>query len=177
MDGHPDKIVAVFSDNPDAHGLQRARKRGVPAHAVSAKEAGSSDGLHRAADAWLAQQDVDFLCLAGYMRILPAWFVHTWRGRCLNIHPSLLPKYKGLDTHRRVLEAGEREHGASVHFVDEELDHGPVLAQERVPVCPDDTPESLAARVREVEHRLYPQALRMVEQDHSTARPKDIQAS
>ena len=110
----------------------------------------------------MKERGIELICLAGFMRILGAEFVAKWEGRILNIHPSLLPKFPGLNTHTRAIEAGETEHGATVHFVTAELDAGPIIAQEAVSIQPDDTPDALAARVLEVEHRLYPQALRDV---------------
>jgi phosphoribosylglycinamide formyltransferase 1 len=154
----PYEIVLVASNNPAAPGLDYARNAGIPTFARSHK------GLDRAAfdaliDGALRDAGVEWLALAGYMRLLSPEFIAGWAGRIVNIHPSLLPDYKGLDTHARVLAAGATRHGCTVHIVTPELDDGPILAQAEVPVRADDTPSSLAARVLEAEHRLYPQAL------------------
>ena len=135
---------------------------GVEAIAIDAKAAGSRAAFEAALDEALRRRGVELICLAGFMRILSADFVARWRGRALNIHPSLLPAYKGLDTHARALADGAREHGCTVHWVTAELDAGEIVAQARVSVLPGDTPETLAARVLDEEHRLYPRALRDV---------------
>ncbi len=156
----PIEIRAVISNRPQAFGLERARRAGlfnaVLEHAAFADRA----SFDRALMALIDAHQPGLVILAGFMRILTPEFVRHYHGRLLNIHPSLLPNYTGLDTHRRALAAGEREHGASVHFVTEELDGGPVIIQGRVPVLADDTPESLASRVLALEHRLYPLAIR-----------------
>ena len=154
----PYEIVLVAANDPEAPGLALARAEGVETFARSHK------GLERAAfdaliDAELARAGAEFVALAGYMRLLSEGFVTRWAGRMVNIHPSLLPAYKGLDPHGRALAAGERWAGASVHVVTPEVDDGPVLAQTRVAILPGDTPESLAARVLIAEHQLYPRAL------------------
>ena len=118
--------------------------------------------FERALQAAIEPHKIDLICLAGFMRLLTPWFIAQWDARLLNIHPALLPAFKGLDTHARALAAGAKEHGATVHFVVPEMDSGPIIVQEAVPVLPDDTEASLAARVLAVEHRIYPQALRMV---------------
>jgi phosphoribosylglycinamide formyltransferase 1 len=157
---YPAEIALVLSDKPEAPGLEIARGFGVAARAIPAKPFGRDREAHeRALDAVLREQNIAIVCLAGYMRILTPWLVNRWSGRMLNIHPSLLPAYKGLDTHARVLAAGEVRHGCSVHLVTEGMDEGPVVAQAEVPVQPGDTEESLAARVLTQEHRLYPAAL------------------
>ena len=152
------RVALVASDRPDAGGIAWAREQGVATFALSprgigkpAYEAALNDAL-RAAGA-------DYIALAGYMRLLSDGFVADWRGRIVNIHPSLLPKYKGLDTHARAIEAGDAEAGCSVHIVTEELDGGEVLGQARVPILPGDDAETLAARVLAEEHRLYPRVL------------------
>lgn len=158
---HPARPVLVLSNDPEAPGLARARELGVPTAAVDHRTFGPDRaGFEAALGAALAPHRPDLLCLAGFMRILTPGFVGRWRGQMLNIHPSLLPLYPGLHTHARALAAGDREHGCTVHEVTEALDHGPVLGQARVPVRPEDTPETLAARVLEQEHRLYPAVLR-----------------
>jgi phosphoribosylglycinamide formyltransferase-1 len=123
---------------------------------------GDRDAFERAVDAALEAHHIDLVCLAGFMRLLTPWLVRRWEGRLLNIHPALLPAFKGLHTHERVLAAGEKTHGATVHFVVPEMDSGPIIAQGRVPVHGDDTSDTLAARVLEEEHRLYPLALKLV---------------
>jgi formyltetrahydrofolate-dependent phosphoribosylglycinamide formyltransferase len=157
---YPADIVLVLSNKADAPGLEIARQLGVAAEAVPAKPFGKDRAAHeQAIDARLRAAHADIVCLAGYMRILTPYLVGRWAGKMLNIHPSLLPAYPGLDTHARALAAGERHHGCTVHLVTEGMDEGPVLAQASVPVLPDDTPESLAARVLVQEHQLYPAAL------------------
>jgi phosphoribosylglycinamide formyltransferase-1 len=159
-EGHPARAVLVLSNNADAAGLQKARDLGVATSVVDHRpfgkdRTGFEAKLNEALD--LAKPDV--ICLAGFMRILTPEFVAKWRARILNIHPSLLPKYKGLNTHLRAIKAGDFEAGCSVHQVTDELDDGPVLGQARVPVFPDDTAETLAARILPFEHKLYPLVL------------------
>jgi phosphoribosylglycinamide formyltransferase 1 len=157
---YPAEIVLVLSNKEDAAGLEIARRLGVAAQAVPAKPFGGDREAHeRAMDATLTAAGVEIVCLAGYMRILTPYLVGRWAGRMLNIHPSLLPAYPGLDTHARALAAGDRHHGCTVHLVTEGMDEGPILAQASVPILPGDTEDSLAARVLEQEHRLYPAAL------------------
>ena len=151
-------VALVASDKRDAVGIASARERGLPTFAVSPKDIGKA-AFEDQLDAALRAANVEVIALAGYMRLLSPAFVARWAGRILNIHPSLLPAYKGLDTHARAIAAGEREAGCSVHLVTAELDAGTVLGQARVPVLPDDTPETLAARVLVEEHRLYPKVL------------------
>ena len=151
-------VVLVASDKPDAAGLAWARSRGLQTFALSPKEIGKAT-YEEQLDAALRDAGVGTIALAGYMRLLSPGFVARWRGRILNIHPSLLPLHKGLDTHARALAAGEAEHGCSVHLVTEELDAGEVLSQARLPVLRGDTVETLAARVLVEEHRLYPKTL------------------
>jgi len=153
------QIVAVLSDNPDAPGLAIARGRRLPAHAVP-REEGMTRSVHEARiRRVLEAADPDLVCLAGYMRILSPELVDAYRGRIVNIHPSLLPRYPGLHVQRRALEAGERESGCTVHYVDVGIDSGPVILQRRVPVLPGDTEESLSARILAEEHVLYPEAV------------------
>lgn len=158
-ENYPARVRVVIADRPDAGGISIARAMGVEAIAIDAKAAGSRAAFEAALEEALRGRGVELLCLAGFMRILSADFVARWRGRALNIHPSLLPLYKGLDTHARALADGARDHGCTVHWVTAELDAGEIVAQARVPVTPDDTPETLAARVLDEEHRLYPRAL------------------
>jgi phosphoribosylglycinamide formyltransferase-1 len=152
------QVVLVASDKPEAPGLAWARDRGLPTFALSPKGIGKP-AYEAAMDAAIRDAGADAIALAGYMRLISDDFVARWRGRMVNIHPSLLPKYKGLDTHARAIEAGDAEAGCSVHLVTEELDGGAVLGQARVPILPGDTPETLAARVLVEEHRLYPRVL------------------
>jgi phosphoribosylglycinamide formyltransferase 1 len=158
---HPARPVLVVSNVPEAAGLDRARERGVPVAVVDHRAfRGDRAAFEAALDAALAEARPDILCLAGFMRILTPAFVARHEGRILNIHPSLLPKYPGLDTHARAIAAGDAEAGCSVHVVTGDLDAGPLLGQARVPVRPDDTAATLAGRVLEMEHRLYPAVLR-----------------
>jgi phosphoribosylglycinamide formyltransferase-1 len=167
-------IVAVISDRPDAYGLRRAEQAGIPTHVIDYQQfpdrASFDAALMRQIDAYQA----DLIVLAGFMRILSPACVQHYLGKMINIHPSLLPKYQGLHTHRRVLEAGETEHGASVHYVTPELDSGPVIVQARVPVLPGDTPESLQQRVHQVEHQIYPAAVRRIAAGQVTFRHNQV---
>jgi phosphoribosylglycinamide formyltransferase-1 len=158
----PGEVALVLSNRPDAEGLQRAKAAGIAALAVDHKAYADRESFDRALDAALVERDIDFICLAGFMRVLGDRFVERWAGRMINIHPSLLPLFRGTHTHRRALEEGVLVHGCTVHFVVPELDAGPIVAQAAVPVIPGDTEESLAARVLAQEHALYPQALRMI---------------
>ena len=156
----PYEVACVLSNKPDAPGLDRARHLGVDALAVDQRPFGPDREAHeRAIHAELTAHDVEWVALAGYMRLLTPWFVAQWKNRLINIHPSLLPKYPGLDTHRRALEAGDTEAGCTVHHVIDAVDAGPIIAQARVPVLAGDTPETLAGRVLTAEHSLYPSAL------------------
>jgi phosphoribosylglycinamide formyltransferase-1 len=157
---YPAEIALVISNLPDAAGLERAREAGIATEVIDHKPFGKDrDAFDRKLDASLQAHRIDIVCLAGFMRVLTPWFVDRWNGRLINIHPSLLPAFKGLHTHERALAAGATQHGATVHFVVPDLDSGPIIEQASVPVLPGDTPESLAARVLEVEHRIYPLAL------------------
>jgi phosphoribosylglycinamide formyltransferase-1 len=158
---YPAEIALVLSNVPDAAGLARARDAGISAAAVDHKAFGKDrEAFDRALDATLQAHRIDIVCLAGFLRVLGPQFVERWNGRLINIHPSLLPAFKGLRTHERAIAAGAKEHGATVHFVVPELDSGPIIEQASVTVLPGDTPERLAARVLEVEHRIYPLALK-----------------
>jgi phosphoribosylglycinamide formyltransferase 1 len=160
-DDHPARPVLVLSNVPGAGGLAKADAMGIPTAVVDHRQfRGDRAGFERALEAVLDEVRPDILCLAGFMRILTRDFVDRHSGRILNIHPSLLPRYPGLDTHARAIAAGDAEAGCSVHEVTGDLDAGPVLGQARVAVLPDDTPETLAARVLEKEHLLYPAVLR-----------------
>jgi len=162
-DDYPAEIVLVVSNRPDASGIARAREAGIATAIVDHTSFGEDRAAFEGAlDAELRAHRIDLVCLAGFMRLLTPSFVTRWSGRLLNIHPALLPQFKGLHTHRRAIEAGVKRHGATVHFVVPEMDSGPIVVQEAVPVLEGDTEETLAARVLEVEHRIYPQALRLV---------------
>jgi phosphoribosylglycinamide formyltransferase-1 len=159
---YPAEIALVLSNRPEAGGLDRAREACIEALAVDHKAFPDREGFERALDDALRSRGIDLVCLAGFMRVLTPWFVERWAGRMVNIHPSLLPLFRGTHTHERALAEGVLVHGCTVHFVVPELDAGPIVAQAAVPVAPGDTPETLAARVLVQEHRLYPQALRMI---------------
>jgi phosphoribosylglycinamide formyltransferase-1 len=158
------KIVLVISNNADASGLVRAQEAGIVTLVIPHKGK-SREAFDAELDAALRGAGAEIVCLAGFMRILSDGFVRGWEGRLVNIHPSLLPAYKGTQIHERVIAAGETSSGASVHFVVPELDAGPVIAQATVPVHPSDTAEALAARILEIEHKLYPAALRLLADD------------
>jgi phosphoribosylglycinamide formyltransferase-1 len=160
----PYRIVLVISNNQAAGGLQRAAEAGIATKFISHKGRDRED-FDAELDAALRAADVQIVCLAGFMRILSDGFVRAWEGKLINVHPSLLPAYRGTRVHERVIEAGETQSGASVHFVVPELDAGPVIAQASVPVHPDDSPDVLAARVQKVEHELYPAALRLLAEE------------
>lgn len=153
-------IAAVISNRPDAAGLQFAQDEGISTAVIDHKKFDSRDSFDQALAAEIDRYQPAFVILAGFMRILTAEFVEHFAGKLINIHPSLLPKFKGLHTHQRAIEAGEKEHGASVHFVTAELDDGPVILQAKVPVLADDNADTLAARVLEQEHLLYPAAIK-----------------
>ncbi len=154
------EVVAVISNQPGVYGLERARQAGVPALELNHKRFADRPGFEAALIELIDRYQPDLVILAGFMRLLTAGFTDHYQGRLLNIHPSLLPKFRGLHTHERAIAAGETEHGATIHFVTAELDGGPLIVQARVPVLPGDDPEVLAARVLAQEHRLYPQAIR-----------------
>jgi len=160
---YPAEIALVVANRADAAGLKIAETASVATLVVDHTRYGKDrEAFERAIDAALAAGRIELVCLAGFMRLLTPWFVRRWEGRLINIHPSLLPAFKGLDTHARALEAGAAVHGASVHFVVPEVDSGPVIMQARVPVVAGDTPDTLAQRVLAAEHRLYPLALKLV---------------
>jgi phosphoribosylglycinamide formyltransferase-1 len=158
----PAEIACVVSNRADAAGLGFAAAHGIPAKVIDHKAYATREAFEAALDGYLRSLQVEIVALAGFMRVLTAGFIAGWQGRMINIHPSLLPAYKGLHTHERALADGAKRHGCSVHLVTPELDGGPVLMQAEVPVLPGDTPESLAARVLIEEHKLYPQALAML---------------
>lgn len=159
LDQSHGQIVSVLSNRAEAYGLQRAQQVGIETQVVSHKDYTTRELYDQALIELIDAAQADLVILAGFMRILSPAFVTHYQGRLLNIHPSLLPKYKGLNTHKRALEAGDSEHGATVHFVTEELDGGPLIIQSRVAVFADDTEETLAARVQQREHLLYPLAM------------------
>lgn len=161
-EGFPAEIVAVFSDKADAGGLEKAQAFGIPTFVFVRKDFSSKEAHEEAILAELERQQPDIVCLAGYMRLLSGRFISRYEGRILNIHPSLLPLFPGLDTHRRAIEAGVKIAGCTVHYVTEGMDEGPAIVQAAVPVLAGDTPADLAARVLTVEHQAYPLALRLI---------------
>ncbi|HPF24207.1 MAG TPA: phosphoribosylglycinamide formyltransferase [Hyphomonas sp.] len=157
---YPALPVLVMSNRPEAKGLETAAAAGIPALAIDHKLYGKDrEAFERALDAELEAAGTEIIALAGFMRVLTPWFVNKWEGRMINIHPSLLPKYKGLDTHQRAIDAGDAEAGATVHWVSPGVDDGEIIQQASLPILPDDTADTLAARLLPVEHRLYPEAL------------------
>ena len=159
---YPAEIIIVISNQPEAPGLQIAARSGIPTHIIDHKIYPTREAFEADLDAALKQAKIDLICNAGFMRLLTNSFVEGWRDRQLNIHPSLLPAFKGLHTHERAIEAGVKISGCTVHFVRTEMDSGPIIAQAAVPVLPDDTADDLASRVLEAEHKLYPLALKLV---------------
>jgi phosphoribosylglycinamide formyltransferase-1 len=170
--GYPAEIALVLSNRPKAGGLRRASAEGVATAVVDHTEFGKDrEAFERAVEAHLESQSIDIVCLAGFMRLFTPSFVLRWSSRMINIHPALLPSFKGLHTHERALKAGVKIHGATVHFVAPEVDSGPIIAQAAVPVLDDDTPDALAARVLAAELRLYPLALGLVAGGKSSLAP------
>ncbi len=157
---YPAEIVLVISNRADAYGLERAKAAGVPSLCIDHKVYATREAFDRAVDKKLIDSGTGIVCLAGFMRLLSPWFVKAWEGRMLNIHPSLLPAFKGAYAVRDALAAGAKETGCTVHLVTEELDSGPILLQEKVAVIPGDTEESLLKRIHAAEHRIYPAALK-----------------
>jgi phosphoribosylglycinamide formyltransferase 1 len=154
------KPVLVLANRPDAKGLETAMNAGIPALAIDHKPFGKDrEAFERAMDQALTEAGTEIIALAGFMRVLTPWFVNKWQGRMINIHPSLLPKYKGLDTHQRAIDAGDAEAGATVHWVSPGVDDGEIIQQASLPILPGDTADTLAARLLTVEHQLYPDAL------------------
>jgi phosphoribosylglycinamide formyltransferase-1 len=159
----PAGIALVVSNEPSAEGLARAHAAGITTAIVDHRPHGKDrQSFERALQAAIEPHAIDLICLAGFMRLLTPWFIGQWETRMLNIHPALLPAFKGLDTHARALAAGVKQHGATVHFVVPEMDSGPIIVQQAVPVLSDDTEATLAARVLAAEHQIYPLALRLV---------------
>ena len=157
---YPAQPVLVLSNRPDAKGLETAAAAGIATAAIDHKTYGKDrEAFERAMHEQLTEAGVEIIALAGFMRVLTPWFVNTWEGRMVNIHPSLLPKYKGLDTHQRALDAGDTEAGCTVHWVSPGVDDGEIIQQASLPILPGDTADSLAARLLPVEHQLYPEAL------------------
>lgn len=157
---YPAKACLVLSNRPDAPGLETARAQGIDTQSVGHKPFGKDrEAFERAMHAALKAANIEIIALAGFMRVLTPWFVRQWSRRMVNIHPSLLPKYPGLNTHQRAIDAGDTEAGCSVHWVTEGVDAGEIIAQARVAIAPGDTAETLAARILAEEHRLYPRAL------------------
>ena len=170
----PARIAAVISNKPDAAGLAFAASRGIPTAVVANKDFATRAEFDAVLQQTIDRFAPDLVVLAGFMRILTAPFVAHYAGRMLNIHPSLLPLFPGLHTHEAALAAGHAEHGATVHFVTAELDHGPVVAQARIPVHPGDTPDTLAQRLLAEEHQLYPHAIRLFVEDRLTIEQGDV---
>lgn len=161
-DDYPADIVLVISNIPKAAGLDKASALGVKAVTIDHKAFTSRRKFEVALDSALNDAEIELVCCAGFMRVLTPWFVNKWKGRLLNIHPSLLPKYKGLNTHQRAIEAGDREHGCTVHYVTAELDAGQTILQQRLNIKDTDTAENLARRLLPIEQSLYPKALQIV---------------
>lgn len=159
---YPAEIVLVLSNKASAAGLERAAGEGIATAAIAHRDFADREAFDRAMSARIEASGAEVVCLAGFMRLLSPWFCQHWAGRLINIHPALLPSFKGLDTHQRALDAGVKIHGATVHFVVPEMDEGPIIAQAAVPVLADDDEERLAARVLAQEHRIYPLGLRLV---------------
>lgn len=159
---YPAEIALVISNKPEAPGLHSADAHGIPALCIDHRDFDTRADFEAELDAALRAHDIDFIVCAGFMRVLGAAFVGRWAGRLVNIHPSLLPKYKGLHTHQRALDAGDTVHGATVHWVSEGVDDGDIIAQSSLDISPEDTVETLATRVQTLEHTLYPQALQQV---------------
>jgi phosphoribosylglycinamide formyltransferase-1 len=171
---YPAEIVTVISNRPNAGGLAKAREAGIPTVVIDHKDYATRMAFEAKLHQALLDAQVDLICSAGFMRMLTGGFVDRWKNRQLNIHPSLLPSFPGLDTHDRALREGVRIHGCTVHFVRLEMDTGPIVAQAGVAVMPGDTPDTLAARVLETEHKLYPHALRLVASGAVRVQDEDI---
>lgn len=158
----PGEIALVISNRPKAAGLERASKAGIPVEVVDHKSFETREDFESAINHALKTAKIDFICLAGFMRVLTAGFASDWRGRLINIHPSLLPSFEGLHVHERMIQAGVKIAGCTVHFVSADVDSGPIIGQAAVPVLPGDNEEKLAARILEQEHKLYPACLRLL---------------
>jgi len=158
----PVRIVTVISNRPDAGGIERAKKAGIPTKVIDHKAFPDRIAFDASLDRAIREAGAELVVLAGFMRLLTEGFVAAWRNRMVNIHPALLPSFRGTDTHRRALKRGVKLHGATVHFVRHETDTGPIIAQAAVPVLANDTPDTLGARVLSAEHKLFPLALRLI---------------
>ena len=163
----PAQIVAVVSNIPAVYSLERAKAANIAGHVVDHTAYDNRESFEAALQAVIAESGADLVCLAGFMRILTSGFVNQWRDRLINIHPSLLPSFKGLHVHQQALDAGVKVSGCTVHFVVPEMDAGPIIVQEAVPVLPDDDADALAGRILQAEHRCYPQALRLIAEGHT----------
>ena len=168
------QVVAVISNKTDAYGLTRARKAGIPVEVINHADYGTRKTYDQALQDKIDHHQAELVVLAGFMRILSDDFVNHYAGRMINIHPSLLPEYQGLNTHQRVLDAGDTEHGASVHFVTHELDSGPLILQAKVPVLNGDSADTLADRVHDVEHKIYPQVVRWFAERHLSLQNDEV---
>ena len=164
-DGFPAEISLVISNKADAYGLQRASEAAIPTKVFNHKDFPTREEFDAAMSAAIEASGAEFICLAGFMRLLSDGFVKSWRDKLINIHPSLLPSFKGLHVHEQVIERGARFSGCSVHFVRSAMDEGPIIVQAVVPVLPDDTPDTLGARVLEQEHIIYPLAIRLIAEE------------
>lgn len=162
------KIVAVISNKPDVYSLIRAKQANIPSHVINHKEFASREAFDHQLQLQIEQYQPDLIVLAGYMRILTPHFVQHYSGKMLNIHPSLLPKYPGLNTHRRAMEAGDKEHGTTVHFVTDELDGGPIILQAKVPIFDNDEEQDIVERVLAQEHQIYPLVIKWFCDDRLT---------
>lgn len=163
---YPAEISLVLSNKPDAPGLMKAKKAGVAVAAVDHKIYAGREEFERAIQILLETYSIELICLAGFMRLLTPWFINKWRHKLINIHPALLPAYRGLNTHERALADGVKIHGCTVHYVAPEMDEGPIIAQAAISVWDTDTPETLGARILEQEHLLYPTVLKLVASDN-----------
>ncbi len=159
---YPAQIACVISNDPAAQGLDRAKAAGITTHVINHKDYKTRQQFEEALDVALTKYRVQLICLAGFMRLLTPWFVERWRDKLINIHPSLLPAFPGLHTHKAALDYGVKFAGCTVHFVRAEMDHGPIIIQAAVPVLADDSEETLAARILKAEHKAYPQAVRLI---------------
>ena len=175
--GFPARIVRVFSNVAGAYGMERARLAGVSTEVIDHKAFPSREAFDMALDAAIRASGAELVCLAGFMRLLSKGFAESWRDRLINIHPSLLPSFKGLHTHQRALEAGVKLHGCSVHFVTPELDDGPLIVQAAVPVLDGDVEDALSSRVLAAEHRIYPLALKLIGEGRVTVDGRVVRVS
>lgn len=171
------EIALVVSNVPDAPGLERAAKAGIPAETIDHRDFEGREPFEDALHAALSARSIELVCLAGFMRLLTGNFVGKWRDRLINIHPSILPAFKGLHTHERAIEAGVRFSGCTVHFVTPEMDDGPIIAQAAVPVLQGDTPGDLAARILAEEHKLYPLAVRLIAEGRAKVAGNKVETS